>query len=260
MEEIGLLPNQANAELRPHRFSASRFIGGAAFALVLVVVLAFSWRVLKFYRGIQSGEINPALAYTTTDFTRAASAFAAKAAANAGPTVGLLGTSDPSLGPASAKITVVEFADFGCPYSQEVAPIVRAISKQYATDVRIVFRNYPIDELHPGATIAAQAGGCANEQGKFWEYHDAVFAAQTSQPEISVASLSTIAGGLGLNVEQFARCIESGYYAKDVSEDVSDGATAGVVGTPTFFFNGQKVEGSIPFTIFNQIINAMRQT
>jgi protein-disulfide isomerase len=260
MEEAELLPNQANAELRPHRFSASRLIGGAAFALVLVAVLAFSWRVLKFYRGIQSGEINPALAYTTTDFTRAASAFAAKAAANAGPTVGLLGTSDPNLGAASAKITVVEFADFGCPYSQEVAPIVRAIAKQYPIDVRLVFRNYPIDELHPGATIAAQGGGCANEQGKFWEYHDAVFAAQSTEQEISVSYLSTLAGGIGLNEDQFTRCIESGYYAKDVSEDVSDGATAGVVGTPTFFFNGQKVEGSIPFTIFNQIINAMRQT
>lgn len=260
MEEIGLLPSQANAELRPHRFSATKLLGGLGFTLVIVIVLTFSWRVFTFYRGIQSGEINPALAYTTTDFTRAASAFAAKAAANAGPTVGLLGTSDPSLGPASAKITIVEFADFGCPYSQEVAPIVRAISKQYSTDVRVVFRNYPIDDLHPGATIAAQAGGCANEQGKFWEYHDAIFASQATQQELSVASLSSLAGSLGLDEEQFSRCIESGYYAKDVSEDVSDGATAGVVGTPTFFFNGQKVEGSIPFTIFNQIINAMRQT
>ncbi|MEK7633023.1 MAG: thioredoxin domain-containing protein [Patescibacteria group bacterium] len=254
-EEINMLPVQTPPPAK-HRWSPARLLGMFGFVVALFLVLGFSWRVFSFYRGIRDGSINPALAYTTTNFTRAVTAFAAKAATNT-DSASLLGASDPSLGNKNAKITVVEFADFGCPYSQEVAPIVRAIAKQYPDDVRVVFRNYPLEELHSGATIAAQAGGCAAEQGKFWEYHDAVFA---SKEPLGVETLSGIADTLGLDSDQFARCLDSDYYANDVTADSSDGAAAGVTGTPTFFFNGQKVEGSIPFTIFTQILDAMRQT
>lgn len=253
--EINMLPT-AVPPPEKRRWSMSRVLGLFAFVGVLLLVLGFSWRVFGFYRGIRSGAINPALAYTTTNFTRAVSAFAVKAAAN-GDSASLFGTSDPSLGKKDAKITVVEFGDFGCPYSQESAPIVRAIAKQYANDVQVVFRNFPIEELHPGATIAAQAGGCAAEQGKFWEYHDAVFASKTP---LGMEMLTGVAANIGLDTEQFIRCVDSGYYENDVESDTSDGAIAGVTGTPTFFFNGQKVDGSIPFTIFTQILDAMRQT
>lgn len=254
-EEINMLPVETPPPTK-RRWSPARMLGMTGFVLVIFCVLGFSWRVFSFYRDIRNGSINPALAYTTTNFTRAVTAFAAKAAANS-DSASLIGTSDPSLGNKNAKITVVEFADFGCPYSQEVAPIVRAIAKQYSSDVRVVFRNFPIEELHPGATIAAQAGGCAAEQGKFWEYHDAVFA---SKEPLGVDMLSGIADTIGLDANQFARCLDSDYYAADVTTDGTDGAAAGVTGTPTFFFNGQKVEGSIPFTIFTQILDAMRQT
>ncbi len=255
IEEINMLPTQPLLPVK-RRWSPARVLGLFGFVVALLLVLGFSWRIFGFYRGIRNGSINPALAYTTTNFTRAVTAFAAKAAANT-DSASLLGTSDPSLGNKNAKITVVEFADFGCPYSQEVAPIVRAIAQQYSADVRVVFRNFPIEELHPGSTIASQAGGCAGEQGKFWEYHDAVFA---STEALGVGMLSGVAENLGLDSVQFARCLESDYYANDVAADTADGAGAGVTGTPTFFFNGQKVEGSIPFTIFTQILDAMRQT
>ncbi|MFA6018433.1 MAG: thioredoxin domain-containing protein [Patescibacteria group bacterium] len=239
------------------RFSVRKMKGTLLFVGILTVVVFFSWKVFSFYQDIRSGAINPGLAYTTTDFTRAASVFAAKAASDGSGTGNLLGVHSPSIGSLDAKVTIVEFADFGCVYSQESAPIIRAIAKQYANDVYFVFRDYPIDELHPGASIAAEGGGCAQEQGKFWEYHDAVFA---NGDELSVASLLIVAEEIGLDVEKFQRCIDSGYYTADVKSDIADGAAAGVVGTPTFFFNGEKVEGSIPFTIFNQIINAMLQT
>jgi protein-disulfide isomerase len=243
--------------LPPRRFSTHQILGTLGFALVLLIVCIFSWRVFAFYRDIRAGEINPALGYTTTDFSRAATAFAAKAAANGADAGDLLGENDPTLGEDGAKITLVEFGDFGCPYSREVAPIVRAIVKQYSADIRFMYRDFPIDDLHPGATLAAEGGGCAQEQGKFWEYHDAVFGMADA---LSMATLMSIADSVGMDTEQFERCIDSGYYTNDVVDDTSDGAKAGVVGTPTFFFNGQKVEGSIPFTIFNQIIDAMRQT
>lgn len=254
-EEINMLPTPPVLPVR-HRWPISRILGTIGFILVIGLVSGFSWRVFGFYQGIRSGTINPALAYTTTNFTRAVTAFAAKASANTG-SASLVGLGAPSMGDKKAKITVVEFADFGCTYSKEVAPIVRAIAQKYSADVRVVFRNFPIEELHPGSTIAAQAGGCAAEQGKFWEYHDAVFA---SKVPLGVDMLNTVADGIGLDSKQFARCLDSGYYTNAVEADGSDGAAAGVTGTPTFFFNDQKVEGSIPFTIFTQILDAMRQT
>lgn len=255
IEVINMLPAQTPPPVR-RRWSPARILGLFGFIAVLAVVLGFSWRIFGFYRGIRDGSINPALAYTTTNFTRAVTAFAARAATNT-DSVSLLGTSDPSLGNKEARITVVEFSDFGCPYSREVAPIVRAIAQQYSQDVRVVFRNFPIEEIHPGSTIAAQAGGCAAEQGKFWEYHDAVFA---SKEPLGVDMLNGITESIGIDQAQFSRCLDSGYYVSDTASDGADGAALGVTGTPTFFFNGQKVEGSIPFTIFTQIIDAMRQT
>lgn len=257
MEEISLLRNEDAAPKPSGRFSMHRMLGTLGFLAVLGVVCVFSWRVFAFYRDIRSGEINPALGYTTTDFSRAATAFAARAAANGGGSGEILGENDPTLGAEDAKIVLVEFGDFGCPFSREVAPIVRAIVKQYPDEIQFMYRDYPIDDLHPGASLAAEGGGCAQEQDKFWEYYDAVFA---STGELSTETLMTIADTIGLDGEQFERCIESGYYTNDVVDDTADGARAGVVGTPTFFFNGQKVEGSIPFTIFNQIIDAMRST
>ena len=254
-EEINMLPTPAVLPEK-RRWNVSRILGTLGFIAVICLVLGFSWRVFGFYREIRDGTINPALAYTTTDFTRAATAFAAKASQNAN-SASLVGVNTPSLGEKKAKITVVEFADFGCPYSQEVASIVRAIAQKYPTDVRVVFRNFPIEEIHPGSTIAAQAGGCAAEQGKFWEYHDAVLA---SNEPLGVDMLSSIAENIALDIKQFARCIDSNYYANGVESDIADGVAAGVTGTPTFFFNGQKVEGSIPFTVFTQILDAMLQT
>lgn len=254
-EEINMLPEQTSLPVR-QRWSPARVLGLVGFVAALAIVLGFSWRIFGFYRGIRDGSINPALAYTTTNFTRAVTAFAAKAATN--PTsASLIGISDPTLGSKDAKITVVEFADFGCPYSQEVAPIVRAIAQRYADDVQIVFRNFPIEDLHTGATVAAQAGGCAAEQGKFWEYHDAVL---SSSESLNVDVLRSLGEKIGLNDKQFSQCLLTEYYANDVNADIADGTALGVTGTPTFFFNGQKVEGSIPFTIFTQILDAMRQT
>ncbi len=255
IEEISLLPVPPEPPRRSW-WSASRILGLVGFVLVIGIVLGFSWRVFGFYRDIRDGSINPALAYTTTSFTRKVAAFATKAATNT-DTAALIGASDPSLGTKGAKITIVEFGDFGCPYSKEVAPIVRAIAQQYRDDVRVIFRNFPLEDLHPGATIAAEAGGCAAEQGKFWEYHDAVFA---TSDVLGVETVNAVAESIGLDMKAFGRCLDGDYYANDVTADGADGVEAGVVGTPTFFFNGEKVEGSIPFTIFTQILDAMRKT
>ncbi len=257
MKEVSFNTDRGMLPAPSARFSSHRVLGTLAFIGIILVVSVFSWRVFAFYRDIRAGEINPALGYTTTEFSRAATAFAVQAATKGDAAGDIRGEDDPTLGSDDAKIVLVEFGDFGCPYSREVAPIVRAIARQYAHDIQLMYRDFPIDDLHPGASLAAEGGGCAKEQGKFWEYYDAVFALSTP---LSAEALVSIGDTIGLDSEAFERCIESGYYANDVADDTSDGANAGVVGTPTFFFNGQKVEGSIPFIIFNQIVDVMRQT
>jgi protein-disulfide isomerase len=257
MEEINMLDVRAESSRFRRYFSPKRIMSTLVFSVILAVIGVFFWRVFGFYQDIRSGVLNPALSYTTNDFTRVASAFAAKAVAAGDGTPELLGPNDAAIGAKNPKITIVEFVDFGCPYTKEVAPIVRAIAKQHEDDVKLVVRHFPIEEIHPGAMLAAEAAGCAGEQGKFWEYYDAVLGMKTA---LSAEAISAVATSLALDEAQFQRCIDSGYYTNQVKNDLSDGAGAAVSGTPTFFFNGQKVEGSIPFSVFNAIINAMLQS
>lgn len=252
-EEVQLLtpePEQAEAPKPVHRWIVT-----GVFAVALCLVVGFSWKIFSFYQGIQSGEINPALAYTSSDsFTAAASTIARLAAQSPTSPLELATDDDPSLGPDDAKVTIVEFADFGCPYSKEVSYIIRAIAKQFPNDVRVVYRDYPLTDLHPGADLAARAAECADEQGKFWEYHDALY---ESTATIDEQHMKDLADDVGLDEKEFSTCLASEYYVDEVAEDFATGISAGVEGTPTFFFNGVKVEGSIPFSVFNEIIDAL---
>ncbi len=218
---------------------------------VVLLFLGFSWRVFTFYRQIQSGTVD----YSALHFQSTKADLGALQALAAGaPGSGELATEDdPTLGKKTAPVTIVEFADFGCPYSAEESYVVRAIAKQYPEDVRFIYRDFPLPELHPGADIAAVGGECAREQGKFWEYHDTVFGHPTEfTPEI----LTGYADEAGLDVKKFSSCLSGGKYDEEVQQDLADGVAAGARGTPTFFINGVKIEGDIPFSVFTEIIHA----
>lgn len=223
------------------------------FVAVLVLAGIFAWRVFSLYRQIQTGEINPALGYTSSSFTPATESFRALAKTGSSTTVAVATKDDPSLGSPQAPLTIVEFADFGCPWSQEVSTVLSAIARQYSDKVQIIYRDFPMDDLHPQARLAAEAGECAKAQGKFWEMHDVMF---TNQNDLSSTALMGYAEEAGLNTQAFATCLNSGTFTAEVLADVAAGQQAGVVGTPTFFFNGVKVEGSIPFSIFDALVNA----
>lgn len=225
----------------------------ALFVFALVSLIVFSWRVFSFYRAIASGSVVPALAYTTDDFTRAGAAVLKLAQEGAVVTDVATGD-DPSIGSSKAPITIVEFADFGCPFSKEASVVVRAVAKQFPNDVRIIYRDLPLDDLHPGASLAAEAGECAQEQNMFWEFHDTIYGGSV---EFTQEGLLNAASSIGLNEETFTACLASRSFEDEVNSDLLDGAAAGVVGTPTFFFNGVKVEGSIPFSVFNEIVHAL---
>ena len=159
---------------------------------------------------------------------------------------------EPSWGPKNAKVTIVEFSDFQCPFCNRGAQRIDQIKKNYAGKVRVVFRHLPLS-FHKQAHLAAQASMAAHAQGKFWPYHDKLFA---NYRNLNKANFIKWAKELGLNVAKFKADLDSGKYKAYVDADLASARTAGANGTPTFLINGQKVVGAQPFARFKQVIDA----
>lgn len=159
---------------------------------------------------------------------------------------------DPVFGPQDAPVTIVAFEDFQCPYCRQASDAVHQMVNQFGNDVLFVYRDFPIDELHPNAKKAAEAAQCAHEQGQFFSYHDKLF---INQSDLSVTALKQYALELHLDTAAFDNCLDTGKYTQEVQADFEDGLKAGVTGTPTFFFNGNKVAGVITLEGFSQIID-----
>ncbi len=140
----------------------------------------------------------------------------------------------PALGSERASVTIVEFADFQCPFCQQAVQTLNQVVARYADRVRVVFRHFPLPS-HTYAQKAHEAAECANEQGKFWAYHDFLFA---NQGALGVEDLKRYAASLGLDTDRFNQCLNTGKYAEKVKKDVEDGTKYHVRGTPTFFING----------------------
>ncbi|MBZ5516486.1 MAG: thioredoxin domain-containing protein [Acidobacteriia bacterium] len=157
-------------------------------------------------------------------------------------------------GDRSAPVTIVEFADFQCPYCKKADATLNDLLAKYKGQVKLAYRDFPMRTLHTQAQIAAEAARCAEEQGKFWEYHDALFAAD--QPKLDETGLSETARRLGLEENAFRSCLAGGKFKTSIEQDVQDGTKAGVVGTPAFFLNGVFVNGAQPEAEFEKIINS----
>ena len=158
----------------------------------------------------------------------------------------------PSKGPENAKVTIVEFSDFQCPFCGKAAATVDEVMKQYEGKVRLVFRHFPLD-FHTEAPKAHEAAMCANEQGKFWEYHDVLF---KNQQQLQPDQLKQHAQTLGLDGAKFNECLDSGKYAEAVKKDLEAGKKHGVSGTPAFFVNGRMLSGARPVEDFKRLIGA----
>lgn len=150
----------------------------------------------------------------------------------------------PSRGPENAPVTIVEFSDFQCPYCSQFVKTLEQVQSKYPEQVRVVFRQFPLNNIHPQAQKAAEASLCAEEQGKFWEMHDLMFA---DQDGLEVAGLKEKADSLGLNMDSFSECLESGRYAEVVNRDTQAGTELGVTGTPAIFINGRPAAGAVPY-------------
>jgi protein-disulfide isomerase len=161
-------------------------------------------------------------------------------------------TGAPFKGPERAAVTIVKFEDFQCPYCKTVQPTYQELLKRYNGKVRLVHKDLPLDAIHPQARQAAEAARCAGEQGKFWEYHDTLYA---NSPKAGVEELKSHAKEVGLNVSSFEQCFTSGKFKGLVQKDLSEGAQLGVTGTPTFFINGREISGAQPVEAFAAIID-----
>lgn len=144
-------------------------------------------------------------------------------------------------GPDDAPVTLVEYGDYECPYCGMAHPVVKRAQRELGKQLRFVFRNFPLGEAHPHAQIAAQAAEAAGAQGRFWEMHDLIF---EHQDALEVEDLLGYAASLGLDTAQIARELEAGTYVKRVREDFRSGVKSGVNGTPSFFVNGVRYDGS----------------
>lgn len=159
---------------------------------------------------------------------------------------------DPSQGTAMAKVTIVEFSDFQCPFCAIAGPKARAIVDQYPNQVRLVFKQFPLD-IHTNAYLAAQASLAAHAQGKFWQLHDKMFG---NFRQISRDSILRWAAEAGLAMEAFQSDLDSGKYRAMVDREMKEGAASGVMGTPTFFINGKRYNGPFELQALKPIIDA----
>jgi protein-disulfide isomerase len=158
----------------------------------------------------------------------------------------------PFKGPASAEITIVEFSDFQCTYCKRVLSVLNQVMERYPNQVKLAFRDFPIENIHPQAHKAAEAAHCAADQGKFWEYHDLLF---ENQDGIPTTNFADHAKTLGLEVAGFQACLDSQKYKAKVERNYADGVNAGVSGTPAFFINGRLVSGAQPLEAFKVVID-----
>ena len=158
----------------------------------------------------------------------------------------------PARGPEDAKVTLVEFSDFQCPFCNRVRSTLKQVEKEYGDTVRIVFKHLPL-RIHDKAPKAHAAAEAAKAQGKFWEMHDRIF---SNQRELSEEKYIEYAGEIKLDVERFKRDMASPEIKKRVDDDAREAARLGVTGTPGFFINGRFMAGAKPFEDFKRMIDA----
>ncbi len=164
------------------------------------------------------------------------------------PTVAVATEGEPSLGPTNAPVTIVEFSDFQCPYCRQAQDTLKRLMAAYEGKIKLVFRDFPLRNIHPQAQKAAEAAQCAAE----WPYHDKLFASTNLQMD----ELKKFAQELQLNVEQFTSCLDSSKYAAGIDADMQAGQQAGVNATPTFFVNGYPLSGAASYERFKELVDA----
>jgi len=252
-----LMPEASLLEGPPKTMFYMGLLGGIA-ASTTIMLVYFVWAVST--GGVLPGVANaanqvvaqdPAAVQQPTD-TGTGEEIAA------GPVKPADEANDHILGPADAKVTIIEYSDFECPYCKRHFETIKQLESEYKDQIRLVFRHFPLTSIHPNAQKAAEASECAAELGgekAFWSMHDKLFEAEA----LSNDGFVQIASDIGLDKTKFKACLDSDKYASKVNQDQSEGASAGVQGTPATFVNGELVSGAQPFANFKTMIDAELQ-
>jgi protein-disulfide isomerase len=161
---------------------------------------------------------------------------------------------DHAQGPENAAITLLEYGDFQCPYCAQAYHVVKHLQDVIKDELRIVFRNFPLTEIHPGAMDAARAAEAAAQQGRFWEMHAMLF---ENRNNLDPDSLYAFAGALRLDTRRFARELEGAKVERKIAEDIQGGVRSGVNGTPTFFINGVRYDGDWSYEPFLEALTSL---
>ncbi|MFA6322611.1 MAG: thioredoxin domain-containing protein [Candidatus Buchananbacteria bacterium] len=211
----------------------------AILTLLAVLFIAVGFYLVQMVILLRSGQVSPAELFNQTTATSTT------------PKIFLANADDPRTGQSQAKVVIVEFADFTCSACREAYPVIKQLIRDYGDKVLFVYRDFPAVADRPLSLVEAVAGNCAQEQGKFWEMHDLLF---ETVDDLTEEQIKTYAIKLGLNSVQFGSCLTSEKYLPAIEKDLTEGYQAGVRATPTFFINGQKVAGALPFSVFEKII------
>lgn len=155
-------------------------------------------------------------------------------------------------GDPKAAVTIVEFSDFQCPFCKKSESTLHELLTKYSSQVKLAYLDFPLPEIHPQAESAAEAARCAGEQGKFWEYHDALYAEQS---KLDRTELLTRARALHLDEKSFEACLSCGKFKSKIQADLEEGRRVGVAGTPGFFVNGVFLSGALPPADFEKVID-----
>ncbi|WKZ25069.1 MAG: thioredoxin domain-containing protein [Patescibacteria group bacterium] len=235
-------------EKKEHKHSAVKIIIGViltpiAIFLVLIILL-YAGYLLEQNRQIADGsylqiaEKKPANGLKISGYTEVEKRL-------------IEGIDNHSIGSDNPKVTIVQFSDFACPFCRVSFPVLREISIKYAEDVKIIFRDWP---GHDESIDLAMAAYCAGEQGKFWEMHDMIFQNYSDALGKDKNNLAILAERLGVYNEKFQTCFDEKKYLQQIRQNYLDSKTLGVVGTPTWFINGRKVEGALTIQDLTKLI------
>lgn len=215
-----------------------------AAAGMLIYIILFAIEVFSIRSQILSGE------YNLEDYGVQISGTGGANYDQSG-TYNVATSDDPALGPEDAKVTIVEFSDFECPFCRQSYPTIRSLTQEFRDEVRFIYRDFPLVTIHENAHAAARAGYCADTQGLFWQLHDKLF---QNQDNLGKTAILGYANQIGADSAAFAACLDSPEAYREVDADIAAGEAAGVQGTPTWFINGIRVAGVIPEDVFRQII------
>ncbi len=152
---------------------------------------------------------------------------------------------DHVLGPLTAPVTMVEYGDYECPHCAAAHPIVNLVLEHFGNNIRFVFRHFPLSQIHPHAEAAAESAEFCGSSGRFWEMHDGIY---ENQDQLGLPLLLTLVSALGLSEAAVREALVNGTYLPKVKSDFIGGVRSGVNGTPTFFINGRRHDGSFAFS------------